>query len=65
MRPPDDEALRVERAASLARESTVGNELQTTRFEVQRFVSEAHAQRHLSANELQITKEKFLRFNSD
>ena len=40
MRSPEDESLRVELAASLARESALGNELQTTRFEVQQFVSE-------------------------
>ena len=65
MRSPEDEGLRDELAASLARESSLGNELQTARFEVQRFVSEANAQRHLSANEMQIVKEEYLRSNSE
>ena len=40
VRSLEDESLRVELAASLARESALGNELQTNRFAVQRFVSE-------------------------
>ena len=40
MRSLEDAGLRVELAASLARELALGNELQTTRFEVQQFVSE-------------------------
>ena len=38
MRSPEDDNLRVELAASLARESALGSELQNTRFEVQQFV---------------------------
>ena len=65
MRSPEDASLRVELAASLARESTVGNELQTTRFEVQQLVSETHAQRRLSANEMQIMRGEYLRSKSE
>ena len=61
MRPPDDEALRVELAASLARESSLGNELHATRLDVQRFVSETNARSQLSANELKATREEYLR----
>ena len=39
--------------------------MQTTRFEVQRFVSEANAQRHLSASEMQILKEEYLLSKSE
>ena len=48
MRSLDEEGLRVELAASLARESSLGNELSVTRLEVQRFVSETNAQRLVS-----------------
>ena len=58
---PEDEGLRVELAASLARELAIGNELQTTRFAVQQFVSEANAQRNLSANEMKTVREEYLR----
>ena len=51
MRSPGDENLRVELAASLAREPSLGNELNATRLEVQRFVSETNDHRLLSANE--------------
>ena len=60
MRSLEDEHLRVELAASLARESALGNELQTTRFEVRQFVSETNAQRNLSASEMQTVREAYL-----
>ena len=48
MRSLDDEALRVELAASLARESSLGNNIQATKLDVQRFVFEANARKHVS-----------------
>ena len=42
-------------------ESTLGSELRTTRWEVQRFVSETNAQRHLSANEMNTMREEYVR----
>ena len=64
MRSPEDDNLRVELAASLARESTLGTELQTTRSEVQQFVSETNAQRNLSANDMRTMREEYLRSRS-
>ena len=65
MRSLEDEGLRVELAASLARELAIGNEVQTTRFEVQQYASEANAQRRLSVNEMQIMREAYLRSQSE
>ena len=65
MRSPEDDGLRVELAASLARESSLGNELHTTRLDVQRFVSETNAQRHLSANEMNTMIEEYLRSKNE
>ena len=54
MRSSEDEGLRVEIAACLARGLALGHELQTTRFEVQQYVSETNAQRRSPVNEVQI-----------
>ena len=61
MRSSNEEGLRVELAASLARESSLGNELHATRLDVQRFVSETNARSQLSANELKAMREEYLR----
>ena len=64
MRSPDDEILRGELAASLARESVWKSELHTTRVEVQQYVRERSAQRQVSADELCSTREEHLRSTS-
>ena len=68
MRSPEDDNLRVKLAASLARESTLGTDLQITRFGVQNFVFELNAQRNSSANEIcsyGIMGEEYLRSPSE
>ena len=50
MRSSDDDSLRSSLAASLARESALGTELQTAKVEIQRFVTEMNAHCALTAN---------------
>ena len=61
MRPPDDEILRHELSASLARESVWKNECYMTKIEVQHYVREFSAQRQISADELCLMREEYLR----
>ena len=61
MRPPDDESLRDELSASLARESVWKNERYMTKIEVQHYVRELSAQRQISADELCLMREEYLR----
>ena len=65
MRSPDDESLRGELAASLARESVWTNECYTTKVEVQQCARETNAQRQISADELRSMREEYLRSTSE
>ena len=65
MRSLDDEDLRGELTASLARESVWKNELYTTTVEVQQYVRETNAQRQVSADELRLMREAYLRSTSE